>query len=159
MNSTYIYCSKINKKALYFLEQSIFEKAKIHPSPLTLFSLLGVTDLGLGRPWPGSRLRVKEEFGTGWVSVEMMMWVPGGRNTGWVLEMSPFLFPSWIKGSPETYFYAVLGLLWDKFQDPSIIPSFFSPEFCQAVQEYPVKEEEEKTFWRWSCECGQLLTM
>lgn len=94
MNSTYIYCSKINKKALYFLEQSIFEKAKIHPSTLTLFSLLGVTDLGLGRPWPGSRLRMKEEFGTRWVSVKMMMWVPGGRNTGWVLEMSPFLFPS-----------------------------------------------------------------
>lgn len=56
-----IYCSKINKKkALYFLEQSIFEKAKIHPSTLTLSSLLGVTDSGLGRPWPGSRLRVKE---------------------------------------------------------------------------------------------------
>ena len=43
------------------MEQSIFEKAKIHPNTLTLSSLLGVTDSGLGRPWPGSRLRVKEE--------------------------------------------------------------------------------------------------
>lgn len=87
---------KLIKKALYFLEQGISEKAKIPPSTLTLSSLLGVTDLGLGRPWPGSRLRVKEKFGTAWISGEMIMWIPGGGNTGWVLETSPFLFPSWI---------------------------------------------------------------
>lgn len=93
MNSIYIYCSKINKKALYFLEQSIIEKAKIHPSTLTLSSLLGVTDLGLGRPWLGSRLK-KRNWEQAELSGEMMMWVPGGRNTGWVLEMSSLLFPS-----------------------------------------------------------------
>lgn len=82
MNSIYIYCSKINqKKPLYFLEQSTFEKVKIHPNTLTLSNLLGVTDLGLGKPWPGSRLRVKEELGTGWVLGKMMMWVPGRNNS------------------------------------------------------------------------------
>ena len=75
------------------MEQSVFEKAKIPPSTLTLSSLLRVTD-SLGRPWPGSRLRVKEEFGIGWVSGKMMIWVSGGRNTGWVLELSPLTFLS-----------------------------------------------------------------
>lgn len=50
----------------YLLGKSIFEKAKYIPVQLMLFNLIEVTELGLDRPWLGSRLRVKEEFRIVW---------------------------------------------------------------------------------------------
>lgn len=88
---------KLIKKALYFLEQSIFEKPKTHPSTLLLSSWLGVTDTGLSRPWSGSRLRVRGIWNRlGLRQNDSVMWVPGGSNLRWILEMSPLLFLSWV---------------------------------------------------------------
>lgn len=155
MNSAYIYCSKINKKALYFLEQSIFEKAKIHPRILTLSSLLGVTDLGLGRLWPGSRWREKEEFEAGWVSGEMMMWVPGGRNTGWDLKRSPFLSPADLTVYfPKTFFLHSSRPTIRKVPGFIFLPSFFTPEFCKGYSTISSEKAEGNKFWRWCCKWG-----